>query len=148
MHAHKACHFKNKNAHIRSHARIQTRVHKHKHVTCNHTLSYTSNQVFGDIPSDCTPVFGDQRIPAVSSTLTTLSETSYIMTVASPSLETYGRIPISLTCRSVVEAYVTYQPPPRVRSLATQVCISACFLHTFTSSVFRTVNPCSHHFSE
>jgi hypothetical protein len=79
-------------------------------------------QVFGEIPSTCSAQFGSSRVPAVSASVQALSETAHTMQVTAPALNTSGRVPISLTCRSagVVDTFVMYVSPPGVSSIVTE----------------------------
>jgi hypothetical protein len=85
-----------------------------------HTYIHTYTQAYGDITPTCTALFGTQRVPALSTSIRPLSETSAILTVTAPQLGTPGRVPIALTCRDghVIDAYVTYRPLPRVQEVA------------------------------
>jgi hypothetical protein len=91
------------------------RAHTHAH-------SYPCAQVFGDISSTCSALFGPSRANATATSLQTLSQTSHVMTVTAPSLEAQGRIPIFLTCRAgdVIDGYVQYQAPPSVSAVSTE----------------------------
>ncbi len=80
-------------------------------------------KVWGELEAGCVPLFGKQRVPALSmSVLTDPSGTAHEINATVPPAVSPGTVQVVLSCRELgtVEGYLTYKRRPAVTSIQAQ----------------------------